>query len=288
MFDSSQIKGFLRHVRACNRHDLSGFRPFSIDGVTVGQVRIRFMERLLSPGMPFVPDAGGISLHPGLTDADTRTEAVAAAVARLVADGSLPRLRREMYDVTPRWGQKALMRLDRAAVPFFGVAAHGLHVNGFVRKADGLHLWVGLRARDRGVAPGKYDNLVAGGQPAGLSLTENLVKEAWEEAGLPAELAQRAQPVGVITYLMEQEKGLKSDVLFLYDLEVPADFTPRNNDGEVERFELWPIDRVAQSVSSSDDWKFNVNLTVIDFLIRHGWLRPDHADYLEICQGLRR
>ena len=62
---------------------------------------------------------------------------------------------------------------------------------------------------------------------------------------------------------MEQEKGLKPDVLFLYDLELPADFVPRNMDGEVERFELWPMARVAASVRDSDDWKFNVNLTVI-------------------------
>ncbi len=280
--------GFLRHVRACNQHDLSGFRPFSIAGITVGQVRLGFMEQLLALGAPFVPDAGGVALHPGLTGPEARTRAVAAALDRLVADGTIPRLRREMYAVSESWGRPVLMEMDRAAVPFFGITAYGLHVNGFVRAPDGLHLWVGKRAMDRGVAPGQYDNLVAGGQPAGLSLADNLVKEAWEEAGLSREMAMTAAPVGVITYLMEQDKGLKPDVLFLYDLELPADFVPRNTDGEVERFELWPLARVAASVRDSDDWKFNVNLTVIDFLIRHGWLTPDHPEYLDLCRGLRR
>ncbi|MFV3131867.1 DUF4743 domain-containing protein [Niveispirillum sp. KHB5.9] len=288
MFDNLPTTGFLRHVRACNRHDLSGFRAFSIEGVTVGQVRTGFMERLLTLGLPFLPDAGGITLHPGLDGPQARTRAVASALERLVADGVIPRLRGEMYGVTAGWGQPLLMEMDRAAVPFFGVTAYGLHVNGFVRRPEGLHLWVGKRAMDRGVAPGQYDNLVAGGQPAGLSLPENLVKEAWEEAGLPAEMALTAVPVGTVTYLMEQEKGLKPDVLFLYDLELPADFIPRNTDGEVERFELWPIAKVAASVRDSDDWKFNVNLTVIDFLIRHGWLTPDHPEYLDLCRGLRR
>lgn len=288
MADHTLKPGFLRHVRACNSHDLSGFRPFSVAGVMVGQVRVAFMEQLLALGLPFVPDAGGLALHPGLTAPEARTQAVAAALDRLVADGTLPRLRREMYAVSESWGRPVLMELDRAAIPFFGITAHGLHVNGFVRKPDGLHLWVGKRAMDRGVAPGQYDNLVAGGQPAGLSLTDNLVKEAWEEAGLPAEMALKAVPVGTVTYLMEQDKGLKPDILFLYDLELPADFVPRNTDGEVERFELWPLDRVAASVRDSDDWKFNVNLTVIDFLIRHGWLTPDHPDYLDLCRGLRR
>lgn len=288
MVDEFRATGFLRHIRACNRHDLSGFRPFSIAGVTVGQVRIGFMERLLALGPPFIPDAGGLSLHPSLTDAPSRTRAVAAALDRLVADRTIPKLRREMYAVSDGWGHPTLMELDRAAIPFFGITAYGLHVNGFVRREDGIHLWVGKRAMDRGVAPGQYDNLVAGGQPAGLSLADNLVKEAWEEAGLPADMARLAVPVGAITYLMEQDKGLKPDVLFLYDLELPPDFVPRNTDGEVERFELWPIARVAQSVRDSDDWKFNVNLTVIDFLIRHGWLTPDHPEYLELCRGLRK
>jgi 8-oxo-dGTP pyrophosphatase MutT (NUDIX family) len=288
MVDPARAPGFLRHIQACNRHDLSGYRSFSIAGVTVGQVRVSFMERLLALGLPFMPDAGGICLHPGLTDAASRTRAVAAALDRLVADGAIPKLRREMYAVADGWGRPTLMELDRAAIPFFGVTAYGLHVNGFVRQPDGLHLWVGKRAMDRGVAPGQYDNLVAGGQPAGLSLADNLVKEAWEEAGLPADMALRAVPVGAITYLMEQDKGLKPDVLFLYDLELPPDFVPHNTDGEVERFELWPIARVAESVRDSDDWKFNVNLTVIDFLIRHGWLTPEHPEYLDLCRGLRK
>lgn len=292
MFDmhpsAPRATGFMRHVRACNRHDLSVFRPFSIAGITVGQVRVAFMDRLLDLGLPFVPDAGGVALHPGLTEPAARTRAVAMALDRLVADGMVPTLRREMYAVSESWGTPVLMEIDRAAVPFFGITAYGLHVNGFVRKQDGLHLWVGKRAMDRGVAPGQYDNLVAGGQPAGLSLTDNLVKEAWEEAGLPRDMALKAVPVGVVSYLMEQDKGLKPDVLFLYDLELPAGFVPRNTDGEVERFELWPIARVAESVRDSDDWKFNVNLTVIDFLIRHGWLTPDHPEYPDLCRGLRR
>lgn len=288
MVDNPGRTGFLRHVRACNSHDLSGFRPFSIDGVTIGQVRTGFMARLLALGPPFRSEAGGITLDPALADPAARTHAVAAALDRLAADKVIPGLRGEMYAVSESWGGSALMAMDRAAVPYFGITAYGLHVNGFVRKPDGLHLWVGKRAPDRGVAPGKYDNLVAGGQPADLSLAQNLVKEAWEEAALPADMAMKAVPVGAITYVMEQDKGLKPDILFLYDLELPPDFTPRNNDGEVERFELWPIAKVAASVRDSDDWKFNVNLTVIDFLIRHGWLTPDHPEYLDLCRGLRR
>jgi 8-oxo-dGTP pyrophosphatase MutT (NUDIX family) len=114
------------------------------------------------------------------------------------------------------------------------------------------------------------------------------VKEAHEEAGLSAEAARRAVPVGVVSYLMEHPAGLKPDTLFIYDLEVAEDFVPRNTDGEVEHFMLWTLDEVAQRVRETDDFKFNVNLVIIDFLIRHGYLKPDDAEYPELAIGLRR
>jgi 8-oxo-dGTP pyrophosphatase MutT (NUDIX family) len=188
------------------------------------------------------------------------------------------------------------------------MTAYGLHVNGFVRQpasressdpassgpASGnprsrdLELWIARRSSDRSVAPGKRDNLIAGGQPVGLSLAQNLIKEAYEEAAIGPELASQAVPVGAITYMFETPPGLKVDCLFIYDLELPADFAPRNTDGEVESFERLPWTRVAEIVRDTDQFKFNCNLVIIDFLIRHGLLRPDHPEYLPLAAGLRR
>ncbi|WP_114393302.1 DUF4743 domain-containing protein [Oleisolibacter albus] len=279
---------FLRHIIACNTHDLDRFRPFRVAGRQVGWLRLDFLMQLARFGGPFVPQEGGIALADDLDTAEARSSAVAEALAELVRRGVLPRLRGEIYPVLTEWGATPLLGLDRGVVSFFGIKSFGLHINGFVRRPDGLHLWVGLRAKDRGIAPGQYDNLVAGGQPMGLTLAENLVKEAREEADLPPDLAARATPVGAISYRMENGRGLKDDTLFCYDLDLAPDVVPRNTDGEVERFELWPVERVAASVRDSDDWKFNVNLVVIDFLIRHGVLTPEHPEYLALCRGLRR
>ncbi|HEV7286338.1 MAG TPA: hypothetical protein VGN75_15895, partial [Kaistia sp.] len=76
--------------------------------------------------------------------------------------------------------------------------------------------------------------------------------------------------------------------LFVYDLECPAEFVPRNTDGEVAEFALMTLDEVARIVRETDDFKFNVNLVVIDFLIRHGWLTPEHPEYLSLALALRR
>jgi len=279
---------YLHHIRACNAHDLSRFRPFWIGTDRVGWVRHALAEHLTQFGDVFTVSPDRVSLVAGLDDFDSRSAAIAGVLDALVADGTIPRLRHEPYPVVTAWGAPPLLKLDRAAVSYFGVRSFGLHINGFVRRPDGLHLWVGKRATDRRIAPGKLDNLVAGGQPHGLTLDENLVKESEEEAGLSAEVARRSVPVGVVTYLMENENGLKPDTLFLYDLEVAEDFVPRNTDGEVEHFMLWPLDRVAECVRDTDDFKFNVNLVVIDFLIRHGYLKPEQPDYLDLAIGLRR
>ena len=79
---------------------------------------------------------------------------------------------------------------------------------------------------------------------------------------------------------MERPEGLRRDHLHCYDLELPADFTPVPADGEVEAFELWPVDRVMQAVRDTDAFKFNVNLVLIDLFIRLGMIQGAEADIL--------
>ena len=64
--------------------------------------------------------------------------------------------------------------------------------------------------------------------------------------------------------------GIRDDVLFVYDVELPEDFTPKNSDGEIVSFELMPADAVVERVRGTDDFKFNVNLVILDFAVRHG------------------
>lgn len=70
-------------------------------------------------------------------------------------------------------------------------------------------------------------------QPHGLSCQENVIKECEEEASIPKDLAQTARPVGAVSYLTISEVGYKPDVLFCYDIELPQDFVPKPQDGEV-------------------------------------------------------
>ncbi len=275
---------FLDHIRACNAHDIAAYRRLTVAGRGAGWVRHGLAARLAAFPEVFAVADAEVALAPGLATPQARTEAVGRVAAAL----DLPRTG-EAYPVVERFGAEPLLLLDRGLAAHFGIRAFGLHVNGWLRNADGLCLWIGKRAADRAVAPGKLDNMVAGGQPHGLSLAENLRKEAREEAGLPDRVIDRAVPVGAITYTMENANGLKPDTLFLYDLEMPAGVVPRNTDGELEEFRLMPAEAVAERVRAGDDFKFNVNLVIIDFLLRHGLLDPDsEPDYLDLVQGLRR
>ncbi len=258
-----------------------------VDGRQVGRIREDFVPRLGEFRDAFALEGGAVHLAVRERTPAARTAAMRGVVARLVAGGVLAKHRREDYPVLTEWGTQPLFVLDRSAVPLFGLRAFGVHVNGFVREGAGLRMWIGRRALDKAVEPGKLDNMVAGGQPAGLGLLDNLVKEAGEEAGVPPELARRARPVGALSYCMADERGLKPDTMFLYDLEVPADFVPRNTDGEISEFALMEVDEIAERVRGSYDFKFNVALVLIDFLIRHGYLTPENEpDYPTLAAGL--
>ncbi|MBC7952923.1 MAG: DUF4743 domain-containing protein [Rhodospirillaceae bacterium] len=277
---------FLDHIAACNSHDMSRFRPFLIEGLQMGWVRHDVAARLAGHGTVFRVEDDAVRLHPRLTTPDERSAAVDAVCAHLHAEHRTPALRGERYTVSPHWGAAPLMTVDRGVVSLFGVRAYGIHVNGVI---GGNNLWIAKRAVDKAVAPGKLDNLIAGGQPAGLGLMDNLVKEAAEEADIPEALARTARPVGAVTYCQEDAWGLKPDTMFCFDLDVPPDFEPRNTDGEIESFRVMNVDEVLGLVRDTTEFKFNVNLVLLDFFIRRGHLCPDsEPDYVEIVRGLRR
>lgn len=277
----------LRHIRECNRYRPERFLPLWHEGARLGLIRRDNAEILRRFPGTFEVTADDVRLVAGGGFADI-SRALDDVVEHLVSAGILPKWRNEFFAAAPRWGARPHFKLDRAAVPFFGVRAFGVHLNGYVRDGDRLRLWIGRRAADKKVAPDKLDNLVAGGIGHDHGLAATLIKEAAEEADMPRALAAKAVPVGAISYRMETERGLRDDVLFVYDLEVPPDFVPRNTDGEIVSFALMEAGEVIDRVRQTDDFKFNVNLVIIDFALRRGLVGPDDPDYLDLVGGLHR
>ncbi|XP_036614442.1 nudix hydrolase 24, chloroplastic-like isoform X2 [Trichosurus vulpecula] len=245
--------------------------PLVVEGQQVGLVMPAVARELRAFPDVFVEVAGGLELRGGRCP-EERTEAVAGVLAQLRTQGRLARLakwRDEAYEVRPSFGAPALFNVERAAAALLGVLQFGAHLNAFVHRQDDtagsrqMFMWLARRSPHKATYPGLLDNLAAGGISAGLGVKETMVKESWEEARVPPELAAQAQPVGSLSYTYEEMDGeefgaVVRECLFIFDLEVPEDFTPQ----------------VREAVNS-DSFKPNCALVVVDFLFRHGLLHPD-------------
>lgn len=83
-------------------------------------------------------------------------------------------------------------------------------------------------------------------------------------------------PVGSVSFFFESERGLFPNTEYLFDLELPTSFEPRCIDGEVQAFELIPIDKCIERMCLST-FKTTSVPVVLDFLIRHGYVTPENG-----------
>ena len=260
---SSAASPFLRHIERCRNVILpAGRLPLLHDGITIGLVDPACLSWMTNPAC-----AGLLSVnedHILLPDGQNlqRISTILAQQERYVPF-------KEWFDVRSPKGQ-IIGQIDRGLIPVFGVEASGVHLNGLVQKDTGLHLWVARRSPHKRLDPGKLDHLVAGGMSSGLTAEETVIKEAEEEAAIPAHLSRQARHASTLHYAMSRPEGLRRDRLYCYDLLLPEDFIPHINDGEVESFHLMPVEDVFQRVRDTDDFKFNVNLVLLDLFLRLG------------------
>lgn len=277
----------LRQLRRHPAPDFRAYRRFIVAQQHVGWVRSDTVQRLTAFGDCFLGHEQQIHLHPRLDTVGARSDAVAAVLAVLRDEGLVPGWRNELYPVTVDFYVPPLLAVERAAATLFGTLAHGINVNGFVGSGWGMKVWIARRAATKAVDPNMLDLIVGGGQPLGLTLTENVIKECWEEAGIAAELAQCAVPVGIVTLMQERPQGLRVDLQFNFDLALPADFRPVNQDGEVAGFECMPVSDLIHLLRSEDSFMYDSALVHIDFLVRHGFIGPEDPDFLPLLAGLR-
>ena len=306
-FTPTVMDAFIHRVKENNVVDLSDCEwgahvPFICEGIKYGYLKNDFAEKL---GIEF-PDTfklvrGTVSTkkvtfseNVEKMSVEGRTAAVLDVCKLLRNKGKIRGWRNEMLPVLTSFSSEPAFLIERAAYPIFGVRGYGVHVNGYVCKdpSSGVpsHLWVARRSKSKSTWPSMLDHIVAGAQPFDISPSENVIKECGEEANIDESLAKTARPVGAVSYQGSDEDGnLKRDTLFCFDLELPIDFVPTPVDGEVESFELQPIDWVVDKLveGGSAGYKPNCNLVIIDFLIRHGIVPADANRYLELVGLLR-
>jgi hypothetical protein len=285
---SSLLRLFERCPPADLAVDLGPHRRFIVADRHVGWVKPDFARMLAEfPNVFYLTDRE-VHLHDRLDNIEDRGEAVAAVLVKLHERGVIPGWRGELYPVNRRFGEAPLLLMERAATPLFGLQTYGINVNGLVRDGGGWKVWIARRAMTKHVDPGMLDLVVGGGQPYGISIADNLLKECAEEACIAPTLAARARPASITTMMIEAAEGLRIGVQFAFDLELPADFQPRNEDGEVAEFQLWSLDQLEQNLRNADDFMFDAALAKLDLLVRLGAIGPEEPDYLDIIAHLRR
>ena len=96
-------------------------------------------------------------------------------------------------------------KMERAASSLFGIVTYGVHMTMYEQTSpDSCHIWVPTRSRTKQTWPGLLDNSVAGGIAAGHSISDTIVKEASEEAGLSESIVRGyARPVGCVSYFYQ-------------------------------------------------------------------------------------
>ncbi|KAL9088896.1 MAG: hypothetical protein Q9165_005953 [Trypethelium subeluteriae] len=269
---------------------------------------------------PSSPANASSDSEPGSTHATAaeRSAVMASTAAAMRATGAFEVLkgwRDELYPVYGAQGE-LLFSIERAASPLFGVVTYGVHMTVFTKsvstsivdsggefgsKKEGreqIKIWVPRRAKTKQTYGGFLDNSVAGGIAAGEPAFECLVREAEEEASLPAELVRRrTKAVGTVSYFHVRDKMaggeagfLQPECQFVYDLELKEEdrLELRPSDDEVEGFSLMEVEKVKEALAKGE-FKPNCAVVLLDFFIRHGLLDCENEEnYIEIVSRIHR
>jgi isopentenyldiphosphate isomerase len=298
------------------KSSFANFYRFQCEGALIGYLQPSFVEILkkdcnhvflvneMEKSLQFKPVVESLS-------PEERTSILNDTFSNLQKTGLIKGWRNELFPVSTCYQGKPLFLLERALIPYFGVKAYGVHINGYIRDEctqQVSHLWVGRRSFKKSTWPGMLDHIVAGGLPHGISIMDNVIKECEEEGSISRDIAKNARPTGALSYYqLDEWDNLKRDVIFAFDLQLPVDFKPIPADGEVENFECHPIEWILNKVTTetSDEYKPNCNLVIVDFFIRydidaisfniillswcrHGLIDPESPNYLELVASLRQ
>jgi Domain of unknown function (DUF4743) len=242
------VQNMLHRIRAVNFMPLDirhSFLRFEVDGVSLGKVRPAMAKLLCSTSelqsSVFTMDesVGSITFSESVgKSVAERTAAVGTVMESLRDRGIIRGWRNELYPVASGFYEEPLFLMERVAVPFLGCLEYGVHINGYIADSgeDSIRMWMARRSPTKSKFPNMLDHIVAGGQPAGLSLNENVVKECLEEAGIPEHVTMepgRLTPNGAVSYETYNPGSdtVSRAVIFNYDLLLPTDFNPVAVDG---------------------------------------------------------
>jgi 8-oxo-dGTP pyrophosphatase MutT (NUDIX family) len=282
------LLGFLR--AACTHASHAGREvpliPFYVREHPVGWLRPSFADQLRRWPHVFDVNPAFVTLRAKPDTVAGRTAALAEVTRELAKDGVILGWRDEVVRVSHHYAAPELLRIERAASRHFGMMSYGAHLNAFSRVNGLAHAWIARRSPSKSIDPDRLDNLVGGRIAAGSTVDETLLKEAWEEAGIPPALLEEAQCVSAVRVEYSVPEGLHREILFVHDAWLPEDFKPANQDGEVAEIRRLPLEEVVQLILEGE-FTLDAGTVMIDGLLRQGVLAPEDPLYLELLRLLK-
>jgi 8-oxo-dGTP pyrophosphatase MutT (NUDIX family) len=270
----------LPSIRDARRFDARAHHSFWIDAQQVGWIRSTDVPLLARWPDVFEIDGPRVVLSSRFSTVDERSAALGRVIGALAADGRIPGWRNETYAIRNAFDAPPLAYIERAASRFFGTMTYAVHLNGIVEyEAGAPQLWIARRSETKATDPGMLDNVVAGGIGWGFSIETTIIKECWEEAGIPEQIAALAVPGRAVHVLQSLPEGTQAEQIFIYDLLLPQDFVPHNQDGEVGEHRLARIEEVARWIEEAA-MTVDASLATLDCLLRRRWIDED------VCAGI--
>jgi 8-oxo-dGTP pyrophosphatase MutT (NUDIX family) len=257
-------------IAAARAHNPARRLPFFIGSHHVGSVAREHLPALRDWPLALRVDATAVRLF-----AAEPTALLVAVNAALREQGLIQGWRDEPFAIFSLDDGSRLARTERAAARFWGTLTLGAHANGYVAGPDGrpTQLWIAQRAFSKATDPGLFDNLVGGGVPDGQTPHEALLREGWEEAGQSEARMRSAERGRVLRLQRDIPEGLQLEDLHVWDLALPEDVVPQNQDGEVHAFRCLPVND-ALALAAGDTMTADAALVTLDFGLRHGLLAP--------------
>ncbi|MCE9639405.1 MAG: DUF4743 domain-containing protein [Betaproteobacteria bacterium] len=215
--------------RAACRFDEAAHVPLLCDGARIGWLRKAHAQRLMAWPEIFKRDATGAHLAATLDSPASRTAAIDGVVETLHKEGAITGWRNERYAVVTAFEAPPLFDIERAAARFFGTTTYAAHANGYCGSGAGCEMWLARRALTKPIDPG--------------------------------------MAAGSINLLREVPEGVQSETIFVFDLELPREFQPRNEDGEVAEFSRVPLSAIS-GLLGGGEVTLDASLVMLSFLER--------------------
>lgn len=269
-------------ARACDGPARIPFVLMDESGPVLGSVALAHLDALRA-----WPDAFELLATPGgaprvlllRLSVEGRDARLAHIHACLRDGGLITGWRDEPYPLRDRTGGEH-GTIERASSRFWGTLTLGAHCNGYVADASGrpTHLWIARRSETKAVDPGRLDNVIGCGVPAGQSPRAAIVREGWEEAGLVPAQMSALEVGGLIDLECDIPEGRQHERLHVFDLAFPAGRVPRSVDGEVAEHRLMPLAE-ALARAAAGELTTDAALATLDFAVRRRLIEPNGAGW---------